>query len=60
MFLEKSSYEPPKNNYYNMFLGKVSHEPPKNNNKILSILYYDRIEVSEGIDINKTCASKRM
>ena len=41
-----------------MFLGKVSHEPPKNNNKILSILYYDRIEVSEGIDINKTCASK--
>ena len=26
--------------------------------KILKMLYYDRIDVSEGIDVNKTSASK--
>ena len=37
--------------YYETFLGKCSY-------KLYKKLYYDRVDVSEGIDVNKTSVSK--
>ena len=60
VILIKAVFDKDRNNYYyNIFLEKASNELPKN--KFLykiQMLYYDRIDVSEGIDINKTSASK--
>ena len=52
------------NYYYNIFLEKGLYEDKskthffKMNVCILQMLHFDRIDVSEGTDINKTCASK--
>ena len=60
IILIKSVWNLDKNKYcYNIFLEKASYKLPKNDFlcKIL-MLYYDRIDASERIHINKTSASK--
>ena len=52
--------------YYNIFLGKSSYKDKSNkqhfkmNVCIWWMLYYDRIGVSEGIDVNKISDSKEV
>ena len=52
------------NYYYKIFLEKVSYKDKsdtwhfKMNVCMLWIIYFDRIDVSEGTDVNKTSASK--
>ena len=52
------------NNYYNIFLEKSVCQLPKNNDKNkflykLQMLYFNRIDVSEGAKVNKTSESRK-
>ena len=65
IILTKSVVNKNKNEYYyNIILEKDSYKNKSNteyfymNFSILYMLYFDRIDVSEGIDVNKKCASK--
>ena len=64
IILIKSVVNRDKNNYYyNSFLEKALYKGKSNrkylymNVCILKMLYFERIDVSEGIDVNKTSAS---
>ena len=52
------------NYYYNIFLEKSVYQLPKNNDKNkflykLQMLYFNRIDVSEGAKVNKTSESRK-
>ena len=52
------------NYYYNIFLEKSVYQLPKNNDKDkflykLQMLYFNRIDVSEGAKVNKTSESRK-
>ena len=56
IILIRSVFNKNSNYYYNIFLEKASFELPKKY-KIkykIKMLYYDRIDVFEGIGVNKT------
>ena len=54
----KSVWNKDKNYYYNIFSEKAFYKLPNKFLYKIQMIYYDKIDVSEGIDVNKTSKSK--